>query len=104
MRHGTVSSYVHGRCKCSACKKAWADYQSDWRRRKFFANYSDKPQDKLSELKSALEKFGKQIEETRQLIDKLPSYEPQPVDVTDMSMTEYEQYRKNFAFSSAQGL
>ena len=27
MKHGTISSYVHRKCRCLRCKKSWAIYR-----------------------------------------------------------------------------
>jgi hypothetical protein len=31
---GTLSKFVHGKCRCGECKAAWAKYKGDWRRAK----------------------------------------------------------------------
>lgn len=34
IKHGTTNGYVNHKCRCDLCRRAWADYMRDLRRRK----------------------------------------------------------------------
>lgn len=35
MKHGTVNGYSNYKCRCPECKKAWNDYQKEYKRKKY---------------------------------------------------------------------
>lgn len=30
MKHGTISGYIRGKCRCDGCRKAYSDYRREW--------------------------------------------------------------------------